>query len=167
VNGNAAIRCSPSVRPAACKAVVALVVLVMLLGQPLFAALGGDRASVDDDRIHLQASLRILPGAGYTVHELHTANGIIVREYISASGTVFGVAWQGPWFPDMRQLLASYFEEYEQVMQSESGTRGMRRPIQVELPDLVVHAGGHPRAFFGQAYIPQKLPQAVRAEDVR
>ena len=167
MNGCAGIRWTHSARPAACKGLVALAVLVMLLAQPLFAALGGDRASVDNDRIHLEASLRIVPYAGYSVHQLRAANGIIVREYISASGTVFGVAWEGPWFPDMRQLLGSYFEEYEQALRPASGTRGVRGPIQVELPDLVVHAGGHPRAFFGQAYIPEKLPKTVRAGDVR
>lgn len=148
-------------------AAVAVIVVVLLLQHPLFAALGGSRASIDDDRIHLQASLRVLPTTGYAVHELHSATGVIIREYISSSGTVFGLAWEGPWFPDMRQLLGNYFQEYEQAMQSQSGTRGMRRPVDVELSDLVVHAGGHPGAFFGQAYVPDMLPEGVHAEDVR
>jgi hypothetical protein len=33
--------------------------------------------------------------------------------------------------------------------------------------DLVVHSGGHPRAFLGQAYLPLVVPAGVTAEELR
>jgi hypothetical protein len=37
----------------------------------------------------------------------------------------------------------------------------------VGTPGLVVQQSGHPRSFHGQAYIPQLLPQDVKASDIR
>src|ERR1700722_19006066 len=33
----------------------------------------------------------------------------VVDEYVSPAGTVFAVAWHGPFVPDMQQILGSYF----------------------------------------------------------
>lgn len=103
----------------------------------------------------------------YTVYEIRAATGTVVREYASPTGTVFAVAWQGPWLPDMRQLLGTYFEQYAQAAKAQSGTRMGRRPLMIEQPGLVVESGGHPRAFSGKAYVPEMLPQGVRAEDLQ
>ena len=144
------------------------VLLAVLMAVPghLFAALGGDAVSVQADQAHLQASLRSIPAEAYTVHELHAPTGVVVREYVS-SGKVFGVAWEGPWPPDMHQLLGGYFDQYVQAMQSAGGGRTGRRPIQIELPGLVVHLAGHPRSFTGQAYVPGMLPPGVAAGKIR
>src|SRR5205085_3455576 len=40
---------------------------------PCFATLGGDLSSVQQDRAHLKASLRVSPSTGYSVHELKAA----------------------------------------------------------------------------------------------
>lgn len=149
-----------------CLSVFALLALLMAVPGHLFAALGGDAVSVQADQAHLQASLRTIPGEAYTVHELHAPTGVVVREYVS-SGKVFGVAWEGPWPPDMHQLLGAYFDQYGQAMQSAGGGRMGRRPIQIELPGLVVHLAGHPRSFTGQAYVPGMLPQGVAAGEIR
>ena len=133
----------------------------------LFAALGGDTNSVQSDRVHMQGSLRSTRAQNYTVHEIQAAAGTTVREYISPSGTVFAVAWKGPWPPDMRQLLGDYFEQYAQAAQIQSNVRTGRRPLHIELPGLVVHISGHPRSFAGTAYLPDRLPQGVRAEELR
>ena len=67
----------------------------------------------------MQASLQTSVGTTYNVHEMQSAAGTVVREYISSAGEsagkVFAVTWQGPWPPDMRQLLGSYFEQYMQA----------------------------------------------------
>lgn len=135
---------------------------------PLFAALGGDSNSVQADQVHMQGSLRSTRAQSYTVHEIQAATGTTVREYVSSSGTVFAVAWKGPWPPDMRQLLGDYFEQYAGAVQSqgEAQNRG-RRPLHIEQPGLVVHIGGHPRSFAGTAYLPDRIPEGVRAEELR
>jgi hypothetical protein len=142
--------------------------LVMLsTASPMWAALGGDAASIQADQIHMQGTRRMIAAESYTVHEIQGATGTVVREYVSADGKVFAVAWHGPWLPDMRQILGTYFEQYAQAVQSESSGRMGRRPVKVEQPGLVVQIGGHIRAFAGRAYIPDTLPSGMRVEDIQ
>ncbi len=134
---------------------------------PAFAALGEPASSVQADQAHMQGSLRTTQTQAYTIHEIHVATGTVVREYVSSSGRVFAVAWQGPWPPDMRQILGSYFEQYQKAVQAETTSRAGRKPLHIEQPGFVVHAGGHLRSFAGHAYIPDMLPQGVSAEEIR
>jgi hypothetical protein len=129
--------------------------------------LGGSEASVQTDQIHLKASLRSTQTQNYTVHELHSATGTVVREY-AAGGTVFGVAWEGAWPPDMKQLLGSYFDQYMQTREQQvrNGPPG-RRPVHVELPGLVVNIAGHPGYFHGQAFVPAMTPNGIGQRDIR
>lgn len=145
---------------------------LLTLPCPVFAALGGDASSVQADSVHMQASLRTTQaaaaqGAAYTVHELRSPSGVVVREYAAASGKVFGVAWQGPWLPDLHQLLGSYFEAYQQAMQARDAGRAGRRPVHIEIPGLVVTLSGHLRSYTGQAFVPENLPQGMSAEEVK
>ena len=140
---------------------------VLAIPAHVFAVLGGDTNSVQADQVHMQGSLRSTRAQAYTVHEIQAATGTTVREYISPSGTVFAVAWKGPWPPDMRQLLGEYFDQYTQAAEVQSNARTGRRPLHIELPGLVVHVGGHPRSFAGTAYLPDRLPHGVSAEELR
>lgn len=141
---------------------------LVLCALPLnvFAVLGGSEASVQTDQAHMQASLKSSMSGAYHVHEMQTPSGIVVREY-AADGTVFAVAWSGPWRPDMEQLLGSYFETYRQALAAQSGARHGRRPVHIALPGLVVNMEGHLRSFRGSAYIPDMLPQGVAAKEIR
>jgi hypothetical protein len=132
-----------------------------------WASLGGDAASVQADQVHLQGRRTIKAAASYSVHEIQGTAGTVVREYVSSEGKVFGIAWQGPWVPDMRQLLGSYFDQYAQANQAQKGARMRRGPVLINDPGLVVQIGGHPRAFAGRAYVPEMLPSGVRAESIR
>jgi hypothetical protein len=134
---------------------------------PAFAALGEPVSSVQADQAHMQGTLRTTQSQAYTIHEIRAATGTIVREYVSSSGRVFAVAWQGPWPPDMRQILGSYFEQYQQAVQAPTNSPAGRKPLRIEQPGFVVHAGGHMRSFTGHAYIPDMLPQGVSAEEIR
>lgn len=146
----------------------ALAVFLFLFAvAPSWGVLGGDTASIQKDQAHFQASLRRLPGNSYSIQELRGTAGNLIREYVSAQGTVFGVAWEGPWPPDLQQLLGSYFDEYTRAVQSSGAARPGRKPIRIDLPDLSVHTAGHPRSFTGQAYLPGMLPEGVSAEDIR
>lgn len=140
---------------------------LLLISLPAFAGLGEDVSSVQADQAHMQGALRTTPTQSYTVHEIQAATGIVVREYVSSSGKVFGVAWQGPWPPDMRQILATYFDAYRQAAQAQVNAHAGRRPLVIEQPGLVVRSGGHMRWFAGQAYLPEMLPRGVAAEAIR
>ena len=151
------------------KSKILLVSSVFVIGTsfPAWAALGGDIASVQADQVHMQGTRRVTTAAAYTVHEIQGASGTGVREYVSSEGKVFAVAWQGPYLPDMRQLLGSSFEQYAQAAKAQRSTRMRRGPRLIEEPGLTVEMSGHPRSFSGRAYIPGMLPQGVPAEDIR
>ena len=143
-------------------------IVMLLFPLPASAVLGGDASSVHADYVRMQGSLRIKLSQTYTVHEIQTPTGTVIREYLSPQGTVFAVTWQGPWIPDMQQLLGNYFADYERAAQQEqSHARVGRRPFHLERPSLVVQLAGHPRSFAGKAYIPAMLPQGFRAEEMR
>ena len=103
----------------------------------------------------------------YTVHEIKAATGTVVREFVSPQGTVFAVAWHGPRIPDLRQVLGSYFEQYAQAAQAQSGVRAGRKPMTVNQTGLVVQVGGRVRAFTGRAYVPELLPTGVKIEEIQ
>jgi hypothetical protein len=115
----------------------------------------------------LQGSLRTTQTDAFTVHQILVPTGIVVPEYVSPSGKVFAVTCYGPWPPDMRQILANHFEPYVKAAQAQVNSPAGRRPLMIEQPGLVVQSGGHMRSFAGRAYIPEMLPQGVRAEAIR
>lgn len=148
-------------------ACVAFISASLLCALPAFAGLGEESSSIDADQAHVQGARRITQAANYTVHEIKAPTGTIVREYVSSSGQVFGVAWQGPTPPDMRQILANYFETFRQAAETQTNSHTGRRPLVINHPDLVMHSGGHMRSFSGHAYLPGMLPQGVTAETIQ
>jgi len=102
--------------------------------------------------------------SAYNLHQIQTPTGTAIREYVSPSGKVFAVAWNGPWQPDLRQLLGSHFAEYQQALQSSN--RKSRGPISIQLPDLVVELSGHMRSFSGRAYLVDQVPAGVSLESI-
>ena len=129
-----------------------------------FASLGDNVGTVQSDQVHMKASLRTTEGAGYVIHELQAQSGVRVREYVSPAGQVFAVSWQGPFMPDLRKVLGTYFEQFSQAAKSKQARGG---PLIIREPGLVVESGGHMRSFFGRAYVPQMVPENVRAESIR
>ncbi len=149
----------------------AMVLVCIACARPAWASLGGDVASIQADQVNLQGTRQTTAMASYTVHEIQSASGTVVREYVSADGKVFAVAFRGPWLPDMRQLLGNYFEPYSAARQAEvaqnPNARRARRPVVVDEPGLNVQISGHPRAFAGRAYVPGSVPAGVRLEDIQ
>ncbi len=142
-------------------------VVILATAFPAWASLGGDTVSIQADQLHMQGTRTTKAAESYTVHEIQAATGTVVREYLSPQGKVFAVAWNGPWLPDLRQLLGGYFEQYQAAVQPQSGARRVRKPVMINQPGLVVQVGGHIRAFSGRAYVPEMLPSGVRAEDIQ
>ncbi len=141
-----------------------LLTLLLALSGPAAAALGGSEASIAADQAQMKATRRIVAAPRYTVHEIQTASGTVVREYVSAQGQVFAVAWQGPFLPDLQQVLGSHFAEYTAAARSKRVGHGS---LMVSQPGLVVQSGGHMRAFSGRAYVPQLLPADVTVDEIR
>jgi hypothetical protein len=138
------------------------------LPSPTFASLGGNVGTVDADRVQMKAAqLRIIRTSAYTLHELQSPAGVTIREYYAPGGTVFGVAWEGPWPPDMRQLLGPYFEQFQRATGAARNTRRTRGVLMVNDGSLIVRISGHARAFSGFAYAPGLLPQGVQPNVIR
>lgn len=131
------------------------------------ASLGGDLSSVLDDQMKLQGTLRTTSNNSYTVHEIQAASGVVLREYVSPSGTVFGVAWQGRSNPDLRQVLGANYDRFVQAVQAQRAQRHGHGPLLIQQPGLVVQMVGHMRSLTGRAYLPQSFPAGVRAEEIR
>lgn len=132
---------------------------------PCYAALGGDVSSVQADQTRINASLRITQADAYSVHELRSPTGVVVREFAAPSGKVFAVAWHGPWPPDLQHLLGDYFAPFQQALQSPT-RRAAHGPLFVQQGNLIVELGGHMRDFVGRAYLSDQLPTGVRAEEI-
>ena len=109
----------------------------------------------------MNGQMRTTAQAGFTVHEISLSYGEKIKEFVSPSGTVFGVAWSGPVVPDLKQLLGDYFPEFQQAAQASS--RSQRRALAVRSDRLVLESAGHMRAFHGRAYAPTLLPANVTA----
>ena len=129
-----------------------------------WAALGDSVTSVTSDSEKLKASPRVATRAAFTVHELQTPTGTVIREFAAPSGVVFAVSWRGPFKPSMSLLLGQYMGEYARAPRSAGSTRSR---LIIEQPDLVVHAAGHMRSFAGIAYLPQLLPAGVTEADLQ
>jgi hypothetical protein len=135
-----------------------------LLAAPAMAALGGDAASVTEDVSRLKAQLRVTSKQGYAIHELQGESGTVVREFVSSTGKVFGVAWNGPVLPDMRQVLGNY---HARLAAATNANRRPQGPLVINAGDLVLYSGGHMRAYTGRAYVPQMLPEGVSPDAIR
>ncbi len=133
------------------------------------ASLGGDGASIETDRVRMKAdhAVRQTPSSNgsYIVYETTLPTGTTVRQYVSAAGVVFAVAWSGPFKPDLRQLMGPHFDKMI-ARQSGQVFAGHRFVNQHEA-DLVVESGGRPRSFAGRAYLPGALPAGIAVQDIR
>ena len=133
---------------------------------PAWAVLGQYESSVSMDQRYLVSTDNVQAFQGYKVHQLTTAKGTVVREYISAQGLVFGIAWQAPFMPDMQQLLGSYAVKLQTATRAQTQVRHMRGLI-VRTSDFVFANSGHLRFWRGSAYVPSLVPNNVSVEVVR
>jgi hypothetical protein len=147
------------IRPVVCSLVAAVTVAA-----PAFAALGGDATSVQADLARMKGALRMTSTAVFTVHEITTESGVVVREYVSPGDKVFAVSWRGPLRPDLRQMLGSYYGQFQQA--ASAPHLGGHRHLAIQQPGLVVQSSGHMRAFYGRAWAPDLLPQNFSVDEI-
>ena len=103
---------------------------------------------------------------GYSVHEF-ALDGTVVREYVSSSGIVFGIAWNGLTYPDLTPLLGSYATEYQAALRQTPGRPGLRRHQTVKTDRIVVQKWGHMRNLQGRAYAPDLIPPGVSIDEIK
>lgn len=139
----------------------ALYAAVLLSAGSACAALGGNLASVQSDQQAFGATSVSKALAGGTLFTQTLPDGLVIRQYADAAGTVYAVGWEGPVLPDFQRLLGSSYPSYEQAQPQQ------RRGVNVETPTLVIESGGMMRAFLGRAYLPGKLPAALSVQDIR
>ena len=149
------------------RSAVALALGLFALPVAARAELGGPTASVLVDRDRMGARMTSHALGGYRRHELTRANGGTVHELTNAGGQVFAVTWSGPGKPDLRSLLGRYFT----TLQSDAagfgrGMHALRRPPQVNSPDLQIQTAGHMGWFRGVALIPSLAPAGFSTSDL-
>ena len=143
------------------KATLGVLMALMLGAVSAWAALGEYESSVRADQQMLGGTMREEVHPGYKLHQITTSNGTVVREYVSPEGKVFGIAWQGPFVPNLQQLLGTYFAELDAYARAQTERRA--GPLSIKTDDLVFASGGHMRSYRGRAYAPKLLPNSVSA----
>ncbi len=141
------------------------------------AYLGGGVDSIEVDRKTLRAEksptqVRARSQADalpYTVTEM-VAAGVQVREYLSKTGVVFGIAWSGSHHANVSALLGEYRSEYEKAFASNVAQFGLHRGFRgrtVRSENIQIDLGGHFRNMSGRAYSPALLPAGVNVNDIK
>jgi hypothetical protein len=145
---------------------VRLFISALLLAYAGFAhaALGGLAQQFSDDGM-TAVSTASTTASNYVMRDTTLATGTHVREYLSGSGVVFALAWNGPVQPNLKALLGKYFDTM--VSESAKTPRAGRSPLAINLPELVINSGGHMRAFEGSAWVPADLPPGFRTDQVQ
>jgi hypothetical protein len=130
------------------------------------ATLGEPISSLEANRVALKSVRKSSTAHGtYTVHE-DVSDGATIRQYVSSSGVVFAVAWDGVSHPDLAALLGTYTEEYRQVQRTTSRKPGTRR-AQLRGSRVVVERWGHMRNLHGRAYATDIFPGEVSLDEIR
>jgi hypothetical protein len=146
---------------------LALIAALLVLPRPALGSLGGDVSSVKADLTRMNGTEHVVTAGAHAVHEIQLPGGTLVREYLSADGTVFGVTWRGPFRPNLQQLLGAYFDEFQQGAQDAKSRRAGRGPLFISGPNIVAHMAGRSRAFIGRAYIPKLMPSGSSVADIQ
>jgi hypothetical protein len=141
-------------------------VLALGISLPAWASLGGNAGTIESDRAQMSAKVQVSQQSAYEMHEIQTPAGTVIDEYLSPQGTVFAVAWRGQFPPPMQQILGSYFQQYTNALQAQPKVYG-HRPLNIQEQGLVVQTGGHMRAHFGRAYVPDLLPQGFSVNQIQ
>jgi len=139
---------------------------LLVVAKPALAVLGGSVDSVNSDRKALVASRgSVTVHDGYQVQEIGS-DAVTIREYISPSGVVFAIAWNGIAVPDLTTLLGSYANDYETALRQTPRKPG-RRLRQIKTDQVVVEKWGHMRNLQGRAYTLALIPQGVSIDEIK
>lgn len=143
--------------------VAAAVMMCLLPPQAARAGLGDPESAIPVDVQRMGGSIKSSARSSYRIHEIQMSSGTVLREFASAEGTVFAVAWSGPTLPDLRQALGHYFDAYASAAQ---GSHSARRHLEIKQTDWVMQSSGHMRAFRGRAYLPKLIPVGTSLDEI-
>jgi hypothetical protein len=130
------------------------------------AALGEPASSIQTDQMHIGGQLRHAAGLQAQVHEIRRFDGSWWREYVSAQGVVFAVAWHGTLKPDLGHLLGAYYDGYRAATLRAARTPMIRAQAWRD-GDLVVQESAHLHQFNGLAWVPSLAPVGFAANAAR
>jgi hypothetical protein len=139
------------------KAALSILFLLTMGTLPARASLGQSEASVTADQQHMKSEDRVQSFQAYKVHQLTSANGTTVREYISPQGLVFEITWQGRFMPDVNQLLGTYANNLQTAPPAQTQIRRLRG-LSVKTSDFVYSNFCHLLICTGAAYVPSLVP---------
>jgi hypothetical protein len=142
-------------------------VVVLLLSLSAMAELGGTESSIRADQQRLNATRTVTQARAYAVHEIHTPNNSVIREFVAPGGKVFAVTYRGQLVGESNALLGSYSAQIGQAMKTVHNGKHRGGPVNIQLPGIVYQATGHMRAYTVHAYLSHSLPQGVAVEDLR
>jgi hypothetical protein len=144
-----------------------IALILMAVASPAFAKLGEAWDSIQADQSCMQAELQVREFGAYSVYEMQMPIGTVVREYVSLEGRVFAVSWRGPFIPDLRLILGTYFQHYSRSTKAHRKSSVGRQPLHIQEAGLVVETAGHMRAYWGRAFDPGLLPRGVGIDAIR
>ena len=121
-----------------------------------WAELGGSKTEPLKDGLKLQHLQLRTTDDQYSVQELTLESGTLVKEYINASGQVFGVAWQGPFKPDLRLFLGD--ATLNRLNPGRNHKILDHHHASVVSHDLIIMSRGMGRSFSGKAFSPLLAP---------
>ena len=146
------------------KSILTVLLMLMMGSLPAWAALGDIESSVNSDAQALGGQHRMVAKVGYNLHQITAADGSVVNEFVSPTGIVFGISWQGHFVPNLQQLLGSHMTDLQQGQRAHVVPR---RAVTIQTDDFVFTSVGHLRNFRGRAYVPSLVPANLPAEVVQ
>jgi len=132
-----------------------IAMLLAICANVSYAALGGRPAELGPRQVPDKTTRMSVGSVTYARVERKLDSGTVVREFLDDAGTVFAVAWSGPFLPDLKEILGKHFDA---LAQEATKARGRPSRVVVKSNDVVIVSGGHMGAFSGKAWVPDKLP---------
>jgi hypothetical protein len=131
-----------------------------------WAGLGEGQSSIDTDRVRMSARHSVARVQQYAVHDLTTADGSRVQQYVAGNGRVFAVRWNTLYKPDLSAMLGKDFGDYSSAVKVAAKRGGIQRDFHHDGVDLVVQSSGHLHVFSGYAYRRSLLPPGVTLQSM-
>lgn len=137
-----------------------------------FAELGGAPTLAASQRVAIGSRKAANQAAGTTtaestaswsMREVTLPDGLIQREYLTADGAVFAVAWRGSHRPELSVLLGTHYARQmsgNARVQRQLG-RGSHATTSQMDEEFSVHASSRQRSSTGVAWLPRMLPAGV------
>ncbi|SEK49342.1 Protein of unknown function [Variovorax sp. YR750] len=137
-----------------------------------FAELGGAPTLAPSQRVAIGSRKTTNQATGtataesapsWSMREVTLPDGLIQREYLTADGAVFAVAWRGSHRPELSVLLGTHYAR--QMSSNARAQRQMGRGSHATTTQadetFAVHASSHQRSSTGVAWLPGLLPAGV------